>query len=104
MGGPRPSAPSPGETGGDTGAAGGDETGAAGAAGGGAFGGAGGGPPTQGPAGAGPAAGLLRLPAATALVIGNIVGVGIFLLPAALAGYGTLSLLTFVIVSIGAVA
>jgi basic amino acid/polyamine antiporter, APA family len=37
-------------------------------------------------------------------VIGNIVGVGIFLLPAALAGYGTLSILTFLIVTVGAVA
>jgi basic amino acid/polyamine antiporter, APA family len=46
----------------------------------------------------------LGLPAATALVIGNVVGVGIFLLPAALAGYGTLSILTFVMVAIGAVA
>jgi APA family basic amino acid/polyamine antiporter len=76
---PRPPAGPPGEIGG---------------AGGGA------GPPRAG----GDPAERLRLPAATALVIGNIVGVGIFLLPAALAGYGTLSILTFFIVSVGAIA
>jgi basic amino acid/polyamine antiporter, APA family len=81
MGEPRPPAGSPGETGG-----------------------AGGGETSGRPAGGGAPRGLLGLPAATALVIGNIIGIGIFLLPAALAGYGTLSILTFIIVTIGAIA
>nr|WP_281381953.1 amino acid permease [Nocardiopsis mwathae] len=41
---------------------------------------------------------------ATALVMGNIVGIGIFLLPAEMASFGTVSLVAFVLVSIGAVA
>ncbi|MCL8014414.1 amino acid permease [Streptomyces sp. AS02] len=43
------------------------------------------------------------LAAATALVMGNIIGGGIFALPAAVAPYGTVSLLAFVILSIAAV-
>ncbi|MFP3961991.1 amino acid permease [Actinomadura fulvescens] len=44
------------------------------------------------------------MPAATALVVGNIVGTGIFLLPASLAGIGTISILVFGLVTIGALA
>ncbi|MFM9444284.1 amino acid permease [Streptomyces acidiscabies] len=43
------------------------------------------------------------LTAATALVMGNIIGGGIFALPAAVAPYGTLSLLAFVVLSVAAV-
>ncbi|MFJ6738394.1 APC family permease [Streptomyces sp. NPDC091279] len=43
------------------------------------------------------------LAAATALVMGNIIGGGIFALPAAVAPYGTLSLLAFVVLSVAAV-
>ncbi|GAB3212041.1 amino acid permease [Marinactinospora thermotolerans] len=46
----------------------------------------------------------LGLPTATALVMGNVIGIGIFLLPATLAGYGTISLLALVLVSAGALA
>ncbi|CAM3651868.1 amino acid permease [Nocardiopsis rhodophaea] len=48
--------------------------------------------------------GALGLPMATALVMGNIVGIGIFLLPAEMAGFGTVSLVAFALVSLGAVA
>ncbi|OUC93966.1 amino acid permease [Streptosporangium minutum] len=48
--------------------------------------------------------GKLGLPAATALVVGNIVGTGVFLLPASLAAYGTVSILAMGLVSIGAIA
>ncbi|MFD7505898.1 amino acid permease [Streptomyces sp. NPDC059850] len=44
------------------------------------------------------------LPTATALVMGNIIGGGIFLLPASVAPYGTLSLLAFVVLTVGAIA
>ncbi|MFF7183166.1 amino acid permease [Streptomyces sp. NPDC008121] len=44
------------------------------------------------------------LPSATALVIGNIVGAGIFLLPAAIAPFGTVSLIGFAAVTLGVVA
>ncbi|MEU5880703.1 amino acid permease [Spirillospora sp. NPDC047279] len=46
----------------------------------------------------------LGLPASVALVVGNIVGTGIFLLPASLAAIGTISILVFGLVTIGAVA
>ncbi|GGL00865.1 transporter [Planomonospora parontospora] len=46
----------------------------------------------------------LGLPQATALVVGNIVGTGIFLLPASLAAFGTVSILAFGIVTLGALA
>lgn len=46
----------------------------------------------------------LGLPAAVALVVGNIVGTGIFLLPASLAQIGTVSILVFGLVTIGALA
>src|SRR5689334_15068715 len=41
---------------------------------------------------------------ATALVVGSIVGVGIFSLPYALASYGPISLVALVIASVGALA
>ncbi|MFH8366869.1 amino acid permease [Streptomyces sp. NPDC018031] len=44
------------------------------------------------------------LPTATALVTGNIIGGGIFLLPASVAPYGTVSLLAFAVLTVGAVA
>ena len=43
------------------------------------------------------------LAAATALVMGNIIGGGIFALPATVAPYGTISLLAFLVLSVGAV-
>ncbi|GII90265.1 APC family permease [Sinosporangium siamense] len=48
--------------------------------------------------------GELGLAQATALVVGNIVGTGIFLLPAALAAFGTISILAFGVVTVGAIA
>ncbi|MFD4974002.1 amino acid permease [Streptomyces sp. NPDC058424] len=44
------------------------------------------------------------LPVATALVMGNIIGGGIFLLPASVAPYGTVSLVAFGVLTIGAIA
>ncbi|GLV79129.1 amino acid permease [Streptomyces hygroscopicus] len=44
------------------------------------------------------------LPTATALVMGNIIGGGIFLLPASVAPFGTLSLLAFAVLTLGAIA
>ncbi|MCF2526346.1 APC family permease [Yinghuangia soli] len=44
----------------------------------------------------------LGLAQATALVIGGVIGTGIFLLPATLAKYGTISILAFGLVSVGA--
>ncbi|CAM5249869.1 Amino acid permease OS=Streptomyces tendae OX=1932 GN=GUR47_01450 PE=4 SV=1 [Streptomyces tendae] len=61
------------------------------------------------PAPAGPAPGNGRharrfgLPVATALVMGNIIGGGIFLLPASVAPFGTISLLAFGVSMTGAV-
>nr|WP_282572659.1 amino acid permease [Streptomyces sp. D2-8] len=46
----------------------------------------------------------LGLPAATALVIGSIIGTGVFALPSALAPYGPISLVAFVAVTLGALA
>ncbi|MDX3798084.1 APC family permease [Streptomyces sp. AK04-3B] len=46
----------------------------------------------------------LGLPAASALVIGTIIGTGIFALPSALAPYGPVSLVAFGVVTIGALA
>ncbi|WP_431893205.1 amino acid permease [Nonomuraea sp. bgisy101] len=46
----------------------------------------------------------LGLGAAIALVIGNVVGTGIFLLPAALAAFGTVSLVAMGAVTVGAIA
>src|SRR5688500_14169154 len=46
----------------------------------------------------------LGLPATTALVVGGIVGTGIFTVPAAIAVYGWLSVPAFAIVSAGSLA
>ncbi|MCU1453205.1 MAG: amino acid permease [Acidimicrobiales bacterium] len=47
---------------------------------------------------------LIGLPTATALVMGSIIGTGVFALPSALAAFGPISLVAFVVVTIGAVA
>lgn len=44
------------------------------------------------------------LPIATALVMGNIIGGGIFLLPASVAPFGTISLVAFFVLTLGAIA
>ncbi|MEV7689672.1 amino acid permease [Streptomyces bungoensis] len=44
------------------------------------------------------------LPVATALVMGNIIGGGIFLLPASVAPYGTVGLVAFAVLTVGAIA
>jgi len=44
----------------------------------------------------------LGLPSATALVIGSIIGTGIFTMPAVMAGAGTVSLVTLGVITIGA--
>ncbi|RRR86110.1 APC family permease [Streptomyces sp. RP5T] len=46
----------------------------------------------------------LGLPAASALVIGSIIGTGVFALPSALAPYGPIALVAFVAVTLGALA
>nr|WP_316781543.1 amino acid permease [Streptomyces sasae] len=46
----------------------------------------------------------LGLPAASALVIGSIIGTGVFALPSALASYGPISLVAFAAVTLGALA
>lgn len=46
----------------------------------------------------------LGLPAASALVIGSIIGTGVFALPSALAAYGPISLVAFGAVTLGALA
>ncbi|MFI6905375.1 amino acid permease [Nonomuraea sp. NPDC050394] len=51
-----------------------------------------------------PGSGGLGLGSAIALIIGNVVGTGIFLLPASLAAFGTVSLVAMVVVTIGAIA
>ena len=51
---------------------------------------------------AGRASGSLGLAACTALVVGNMVGSGIFLLPASLAAFGPISLLGWMVTSVGA--
>ena len=45
----------------------------------------------------------LGLPSATALVIGSIIGTGVFTMPAVLAGAGTSSILTLGVIAVGAV-
>lgn len=45
----------------------------------------------------------LSLPGAIALIVGNVIGTGIFLLPATLAQYGTISIVAFLLVTLGAV-
>ena len=44
------------------------------------------------------------LPTATALVVGSVIGTGVFGLPTALAPFGPISLVAFVLVTIGALA
>jgi APA family basic amino acid/polyamine antiporter len=44
------------------------------------------------------------LTTSTALVVGSVIGTGVFALPSALAGYGPISLLSFGLVTIGAIA
>lgn len=44
------------------------------------------------------------LGSATALVVGSVIGTGVFALPAALASYGPISLVAFVLVTLGALA
>ena len=54
--------------------------------------------------GAASAASRLGLPVATAIVMGSIIGVGIFNLPTSLAGYGPISLVSMGLTTIGALA
>ncbi|MCX4696023.1 amino acid permease [Streptomyces sp. NBC_01408] len=67
-------------------------------------------PPTEtaGTAGSGPQgdphARRFGLPVATCLVMGNIIGGGIFLLPASVAPFGTVSLVAFAVLTVGAIA
>ena len=51
-----------------------------------------------------PGDGRFGLPTATALVVGTVIGTGVFALPSALAGFGPISLVAFVLVTVGAVA
>ncbi|MEU6215612.1 amino acid permease [Streptomyces sp. NPDC004311] len=64
--------------------------------------------PTEAPAPPGqdrdPHARRFGLPIATCLVMGNIIGGGIFLLPASVAPFGTISLVAFAVLTVGAVA
>jgi APA family basic amino acid/polyamine antiporter len=50
------------------------------------------------------ARGTLGLPQATALIVGSIIGVGIFNLPGSLAAYGPISLLAMALTTVGALA
>ncbi|MFG2753792.1 amino acid permease [Streptomyces xanthophaeus] len=52
----------------------------------------------------GPHARRFGLPIATCLVMGNIIGGGIFLLPASVAPFGTISLVAFAVLTAGAIA
>ncbi len=65
-------------------------------------------PATAGPRAVPPArsekAGTFGLPTATALVVGSVIGTGVFALPSALAPYGPISLVAFVLVTVGALA
>ena len=45
----------------------------------------------------------LGLPSATALVVGSIIGTGVFTMPAVMAGAGTSSILTLAVIAVGAV-
>ncbi|MFJ3233643.1 APC family permease [Streptomyces sp. NPDC086787] len=60
--------------------------------------------PRPTPGGRGTAPKTLGLSAASALVIGSIIGTGVFALPSALAPYGPISLVAFGIVTLGALA
>jgi APA family basic amino acid/polyamine antiporter len=48
--------------------------------------------------------GSLGLPQATALIVGSIIGTGIFTLPSAIASYGMLAIVALLVVSVGALA
>ncbi|MEU8774346.1 amino acid permease [Streptomyces sp. NPDC048606] len=61
-------------------------------------------PAAAGRDGGGPHARRFGLPIATCLVMGNIIGGGIFLLPASVAPFGTISLLAFGVLTVGAIA
>jgi APA family basic amino acid/polyamine antiporter len=50
------------------------------------------------------AKGTFGLPTATALVIGSVIGTGVFAVPSALAAFGPISLVAFVLVTVGALA
>src|SRR5215470_14800092 len=50
------------------------------------------------------ARGTLGLPQATALIVGSIIGVGIFNLPGSLAAYGPISLFAMLLTTVGALA
>ncbi len=69
----------------------------------------GGTPPSDATPGGGPPSAMdsraraLGLPSATALVIGSIIGTGVFTMPAVIAGAGTSGILTLGVISIGAV-
>lgn len=60
--------------------------------------------PQQAAPAAGAARGTLGLPQATALIVGSIIGVGIFNLPGSLAQYGPISLFAMGLTTIGALA
>lgn len=47
---------------------------------------------------------LLGLPAASALVVGSVIGTGVFGLPSALAAFGPISLVAFLLVTLGSLA
>jgi basic amino acid/polyamine antiporter, APA family len=64
-------------------------------------------PETAGPAGERPAGESVRqfgLPAAMALIVGSIIGVGIFNLPTSLAAYGPITLVSMALTTVGALA
>ncbi len=48
--------------------------------------------------------GTLGLPQATALIIGSIIGVGVFSLPSSLASYGPISIIAMGVTTVGALA
>ena len=52
----------------------------------------------------GHARGGFGLPSASALVVGSVIGTGVFALPSALASFGPISLVAFVLVTVGAIA
>ncbi|MFE3502129.1 amino acid permease [Kitasatospora sp. NPDC059160] len=60
--------------------------------------------PGPAPAPAPAKSGRFGLPVATALVMGNIIGGGIFMIPAAVAPFGTVSLLAFAVITVGSIA
>ncbi len=61
------------------------------------------GAPHNGASAADHAAKALGLPSATALVVGSIIGTGVFTMPAVMAGAGTSSIITLGVIALGAV-